>query len=132
MKCTPLPWQRFGGYMDGYGIVGDGKTVVRRVGDNSMDLDRHSADAKLIVRACNAHSDLLAALLYLDRKFGHKINCEDADIVEAAIAAARGEAKMQAKELKDDQDVVPDRLAERGVIGAYTQDDPRAKEVWHG
>ena len=45
--------------MDGYGVIGDEyrKTVVKLVGDNSMDLDRHSADATLIAAA----PELLAA-----------------------------------------------------------------------
>ena len=32
--------------------------------------------------------ELLAALRHVDRKFGHKFNCADADIVEGAIANA--------------------------------------------
>lgn len=51
MKHTPGPWRRFGSYMNGYCVAGDVRTIVRIVGDGSMDLDRHSADATLIAAA---------------------------------------------------------------------------------
>lgn len=91
-KHTPRPWRRFGGYMDGYGIVGDGKTVVKMVGDNSMDLDRHSADATLIaaapdlLRACQVALDALGC----DRTRQDRLGAQK--IIHAAVIKAKGGA----------------------------------------
>lgn len=50
------------------------------------------ANAEFIVCACNSHADLLAALQHVNRIWGHKFNGETADMVDTAIAKAKGEA----------------------------------------
>lgn len=82
---TPGPWRRFGGYMDGYGIVGDRKTIVRIVGDDSMDLDRHSADATLIAAA----PELLEAAKWILRSAGYENGEAPPTLQELTVEVSR-------------------------------------------
>lgn len=56
---TPTPWELKGSY-----IVGDGNTVLNLTG--AMAGDDTDADAAFIVRAVNAHEDLLLSLKRLE------------------------------------------------------------------
>ena len=89
-KHTPTPWTVA---KHERGLVrAQGRTivVVRETGNQDID-----ANAEFIVRACNAHEDLLAALKEIERSLANHPTFAWHNIVEiarAAIAKAEGES----------------------------------------
>ena len=86
-KHTPLPWQA------------DGEVVYTTVGEDETVADCWEAsDAEFIVRACNAHDELLAAckamqiVLRSGPTTGKDLSYE-LGLARAAIAKAEGECK---------------------------------------
>jgi hypothetical protein len=60
--------------------------------DNGEHVLENESNAEFIVRACNAHDDLLAALERYMSKGLRGITIADYDIARAAIAKAKGGA----------------------------------------
>lgn len=106
-KHTPTPWVRDGhnlsaiirlkfpkGHPECKHITGTYETLVRCEGEN------WEANAAFIVRACNAHDELVGALeqlkvglvLRMNREPDHKGVRHDLETIDAALAKARGEA----------------------------------------
>lgn len=97
IKHTPVPWKTFivGSVVEVQPKNGKGKPIVGWNGFDESDvpLETHKENARFIVRAVNAHDDLLAALQSFVR-FHHSdtdatvvILCNEA---RAVIAAATG------------------------------------------
>ena len=62
-KYTPLPWMRNGQTVQGWWrLDGSSERVGLEFMENPLAIVPNEEDADFIVRACNAHDDLLVAL----------------------------------------------------------------------
>ena len=122
---SPVPWRYYRGRLrKAFPAMiieiqaPQGVTVIKWAGFDDSDLPKavHAANARFIVRACNSHDDLLAALEQVSLRFpedqieyevgrsagdcAHCLGCFDeheddciSQQVEAAIAKAKGNLK---------------------------------------
>ena len=91
-KHSELPWYVTGSCEDGTSVTNDGGERIASwpaPGNESM-----FANATLIVRAVNAHDDLVAALgiaeVTIERLNRHNSANGTLDVIRAALAKARG------------------------------------------
>ena len=81
---TPTPWA-----FDGYSITDEsGKTVSNVFESGAISVAEQCANARMIVRAVNAHADLVAALELI-----HANAAESPEWIRARIAPALAKAK---------------------------------------
>jgi len=92
---TPVPWTYEAG-SEIISVQGTRRLLVAQVLETAMlkdEPDHREADAAFIVRACNAHEELLEALNRLTTfavRQDHAPVCEDIAFALAAIAKATG------------------------------------------
>ena len=114
-KHTPLPWAAVRQYGSAHWMIGYGEYgLIANVGNHAPDARGRpnsangapegeiAANAALIVRAVNAHADLLATLemakatierLEVKHAGGFSSCSGTLDVIRAALAKARGEAQ---------------------------------------
>jgi len=93
-KYTPTPWRTHG--LDIYGDTTDGNGLVAVIAAGYPD-DQRAEDAAFIVRACNAHEELVAAaknaLSLMQMTYSHATDVpKGADTIIPALAAALAKA----------------------------------------
>lgn len=97
-RRTPGPWSLASYNLDTLSVVAGERSICDIVGDMPVDLE----NARFIVRACNAHDELVAALkillpgLVLDLRYADDDDDKDAmrariDTVAAALARAESQ-----------------------------------------
>lgn len=96
---SPLPWRIYPGHLDSiYSQDGEVLIVERGSdfncleGESTPDNDEARANAAFIVRACNAHYQMLEALKTAQAALDFADFPETLKAVRAAIAAAEAEA----------------------------------------
>ena len=92
-KHTPLPWYKTASSPDGYIYGADNKCIVEFGPETAGHMDEERwANAEFVVRACNAHEDLLEACSMMLRLMeGENLDEAfdgEAEILRTAIAKA--------------------------------------------
>jgi hypothetical protein len=60
-RHTPIPWKQDPTGDVGFWVIGTSKVLVAETLNETCSQDESAANAEFIVRACNAHADLLEA-----------------------------------------------------------------------